>query len=79
MLCQVVVPASQSGSGKGRPGGARLTGTTLQNMVHAYTTMNRFLTRFLEHALRDLDYEVRDKMFLESVLDIEFQVPIILV
>ena len=48
-------------------------------MVHAYTTMNRFLTRFLEHALRDLDYEVRDKMFLESVLDIEFQVPIILV
>ena len=29
--------------------------------------------RFLEHALRDLDYEVRDKMFLETVLDIEFQ------
>ena len=31
------------------------------------------LHRFLEHALRDLDYEVRDKMFLETVLDVEFQ------
>lgn len=27
----------------------------------------------MEHALRDLDYEVRDKMFLETVLDVEFQ------
>ena len=30
-------------------------------------------SRFLEHALRDLDFEVREKMFLETVLDIEFQ------
>ena len=35
--------------------------------------MNTFLTRFLEHALRDLDYELRDKMLLETVLDVEFQ------
>lgn len=27
-----------------------------------------FFFRFLEHALKDLDYEVRDKNFLESVL-----------
>ena len=32
-----------------------------------------FIPRFLEHALRDLDFEVREKMFLETVLDIEFQ------
>ena len=36
----------------------RLTGALLENMVHAYNTMNTFLSRFLEHALRDLDYEV---------------------
>ena len=69
---KVVTPASQANAGQGATR-ARLTGTVLENMVHAYTTMNRFLTRFLEHALRDLDYEVRDKMFLETVLDIEFQ------
>ena len=66
---KVVTPASQANATTK----TRLTGTVLENMVHAYTTMNRFLTRFLEHALRDLDYEVRDKMFLETVLDIEFQ------
>ena len=76
-------------------------------MVQAYSTMNRFLARFLEHviklldlsimyftilysstslccymkwfnifqALRDLDFEIRDKLFVESVFDIEFQDP----
>merc|ERR1712013_301232 len=66
---KVVTPASQANATTR----TRLTGTVLENMVHAYTTMNRFLTRFLEHALRDLDFEVRDKMVLETILDIEFQ------
>ena len=63
-----VLPASQASQTS-----RAITGTVLENMVAAYSTMNTFLTRFLEHALRDLDYEVRDKMLLESVLDIEFQ------
>ena len=29
-------------------------------------------------ALRDLDFEVREKLFVESVLDIEFQDPAIM-
>jgi len=65
---KVVAPAGHQGAP--RP---RLTGTVLESVVSAYSTMNRFLTRFLEHALRDLDYEVRDRMVLETVLDIEFQ------
>ena len=65
---KVVFPASQASQTN-----RAITGSVLENMVAAYSTMNTFLTRFLEHALRDLDYEVRDKMFLESVLDIEFQ------
>ena len=29
----------------------------------------------LLQALRDLDFEIRDKLFIESVFDIEFQDP----
>ena len=65
---KVVLPASQASQAT-----RAITGTVLENMVAAYSTMNTFLTRFLEHALRDLDYDVRDKMVLETVLDIEFQ------
>ena len=73
---QVVTPAAGTRGSQSRP---RLTGTVLENVVAAYSTMNRyrllkdlliycqgyewsissrFLTRFLEHALRDLDFEV---------------------
>ena len=41
---KVVTPASQAGQTQGGAR-ARLTGTVLENMVHAYTTMNTFLTR----------------------------------
>ncbi|XP_046440894.1 meckelin-like [Daphnia pulex] len=33
--------------------------------------LNEFFTSFLDHAFRELDYEVRDRHFLETVLDIE--------
>jgi hypothetical protein len=55
LLAQVVTPAAGPRGSGPRP---RLTGTVLEGAVAAYSTMNRFLTRFLEHALRDLDYEV---------------------
>ena len=37
---KVVTPASQAGAAR-----TKLTGTVLENMVHAYTTMNTFLIR----------------------------------
>ena len=40
---------------------ARLSGGGIQHVVQAYTTMNKFLGRFLEHALRDLDFVVKDR------------------
>ena len=61
-----------SGS-RGGSNHARLSGGAIQHVVQAYTTMNKFLARFLEHALRDLDFVVKDRLFLESVLDIEFE------
>ncbi|KAG8288714.1 Meckelin [Homalodisca vitripennis] len=53
----------------------KLTGSSsadFDRSVVAYHNMNKFLAAFLEHALRDLDYEVRDKLFAEALLDIEF-------
>lgn len=42
----------------------------------AYIIMRNFLTSFFEHALRDLDYIVKDKLFLEKLLGMEFRDPI---
>uniref|UniRef100_UPI00398E4F66 meckelin-like n=1 Tax=Pristiophorus japonicus TaxID=55135 RepID=UPI00398E4F66 len=46
---------------------------TLQQNLKAYFTMNKFLSSFLEHAYKDMDYVVREKLFLERILDFEFQ------
>ncbi|XP_067905206.1 meckelin-like isoform X2 [Heterodontus francisci] len=45
----------------------------LQQNLKAYFTMNKFLSSFLEHAYKDMDYVVREKLFLERILDFEFQ------
>ncbi|XP_007887413.2 meckelin-like [Callorhinchus milii] len=46
---------------------------SLQQNLKAYSTMNKFLSSFLDHAYKDMDYTVRDKLFLERILDFEFQ------
>ncbi|XP_040265597.1 meckelin-like [Bufo bufo] len=48
----------------------------LQQRIKTYYTINRFLSGFLDHVYKDMDYMVKDKLFLESVLDLEFQQPI---
>ena len=40
---------------------SRLTGGAVQHMVQAYSTMNRFLARFLEHVGAILFYHHRKK------------------
>ncbi len=52
--------------------GNKPTANMLHLRIHAYHSMNRFLTAFLEHALSDLDYDVRDKSFFETTFDMEF-------
>uniref|UniRef100_T1HAV0 Uncharacterized protein n=1 Tax=Rhodnius prolixus TaxID=13249 RepID=T1HAV0_RHOPR len=44
-------------------------------IMQSYITINRFLAAFIEHALKDLDYEVRDKEFIEALLDIDIYDP----
>ena len=47
---KIVTPATTMGSGAAAgPRAHKLTGTALQQIVQAYGTMNKFLTRFLEH------------------------------
>ncbi len=40
-----------------------------------HISLQNQLLSLLSQALRDLDFEVRDKMVVESILDIEFQDP----
>ncbi|KAM4018585.1 LOW QUALITY PROTEIN: meckelin-like [Anomaloglossus baeobatrachus] len=58
------------------PKGGNEKNPMLQQRIKTYYTINRFLSCFLEHVYKDMDYTVKDKLFLESVLDIEFQQPI---
>ncbi|XP_076061869.1 meckelin [Oratosquilla oratoria] len=47
----------------------------MERSVHAHESMKKFFSLFLQHALKGLDYIVKEKLFLESMLDIEFQEP----
>ncbi|XP_067936702.1 meckelin-like [Watersipora subatra] len=40
--------------------------------ITANANINKFLSNFLDHSLRDIDYTVKDKIFFESLLDTEF-------
>ncbi|KAM8966844.1 meckelin [Pelodytes ibericus] len=41
----------------------------------AYHTMNKFLSSFIDHAFKDMDYFVKDKLLLERILSMEFMEP----
>ncbi|XP_026476694.1 meckelin-like [Ctenocephalides felis] len=43
----------------------------IEKCVQAYRNINRFLASFIDHALRDLDYEVRERGPVERLLDAE--------
>ncbi|XP_063801751.1 meckelin-like isoform X2 [Pseudophryne corroboree] len=64
----IEAPRNQKGGNEKNP--------LLQQRIKTYYTINRFLSSFLDHVYKDMDYMVKDKLFLESVLDIEFQQPI---
>lgn len=49
-----------------------VTETDIEVMIITPFIIIYFLLNFFVQALKDLDYEVRSKLFLESVLDMEF-------
>ncbi|XP_068992594.1 meckelin [Neodiprion pinetum] len=47
--------------------------SNLERNIQTYQKMKQFLTQFIDHCFKDLEYTVRDKQFLEKLLDIEFR------
>ena len=41
----------------------------------SYRNLNEFLCAFINHSLPTYDYVIRDRYFLEKILNYEFQVP----
>ncbi|XP_059922004.1 meckelin isoform X1 [Gadus macrocephalus] len=62
-----------------RNGPSRLVDASSANpfeqSTRAYNTMNRFLGSVIDHAHRDMDYIVKDKLFLERVIGMELLEP----
>ncbi|XP_071823603.1 meckelin-like isoform X2 [Apostichopus japonicus] len=52
------------------------SGTKVDTILEAYGTMNKFLSAFIDHGMRDIDYLVKDKLLLEKILDMEFYDPV---
>uniref|UniRef100_A0A8C0A9J3 Transmembrane protein 67 n=1 Tax=Bos mutus grunniens TaxID=30521 RepID=A0A8C0A9J3_BOSMU len=59
-------------------GPARLlssSGSTFEQSVKAYHTMNKFLGSFIDHVHKEMDYFIKDKLLLERILSMEFMEP----
>ncbi|XP_044284014.1 meckelin-like [Varanus komodoensis] len=57
------------------PRGLRAQSDLHEQRLKGYYTLNRFLVSFFEHRHQEMDYVVKDKFFLEQVMDMEFQGP----
>ncbi|XP_078397364.1 meckelin [Cetorhinus maximus] len=47
-----------------------------ERRMKAYNTTNKFLGSFIDHAIRDMDYIVQDKLLLERLIGMELHEPI---
>ena len=66
---KVVTPATSMGGGASAgPRSHKLTGTAVQQMVQAYGTMNKFLTRFLEHVSLVVNVTFFTKFFCQYLI-----------
>ncbi|XP_064610907.1 meckelin-like [Liolophura sinensis] len=66
-------PAGKAERGQG---GSRIAGTHTEKLIQAYATVNKFLSAFIDHSLRDVDYIIKDKTLIEGILDTEFLDPL---
>lgn len=56
-----------------RTAGAAASSHHLQARSEAFHNRNKFLSSFLEHGLKDFPYKVKEKLWFESLLDMELQ------
>ncbi|XP_035678877.1 meckelin-like [Branchiostoma floridae] len=66
--------AAARGQNRQRAGGGNTTsaGVDINQQVDAYKKLNKYLAAFIDRSRPDIDYIVKDKMFLERLLDMEF-------
>nr|XP_015223564.1 PREDICTED: meckelin-like [Lepisosteus oculatus] len=71
-LDRIILPLTEAAGARLR---SAAEGTLVQTMK-AYHNMNWFLSSFFEHVHKDMDYIVKDKLFLEKIMNYEFQQPV---
>ncbi|XP_054164949.1 meckelin-like, partial [Oppia nitens] len=52
--------------------GSQTSKIDIQKLIPTYVLINKFLSGFIEHNFKDVDYIVREKSTFESILDAEF-------
>eukprot|EP01137_Pigoraptor_chileana_P006844 Opistho-2@51672 len=62
------VKAAASNTGGGRVQSQRSSRGISDKTIQAYLALNRFLAAFIDHALKEVDYVVKDKLFLEQLV-----------
>ncbi|XP_028416781.1 LOW QUALITY PROTEIN: meckelin-like [Dendronephthya gigantea] len=55
---------------QGHSAGVNLS-VAVQQTIEAYSSVNRFLSAFIDHSLREHDYAVKNKLLLERIFDLE--------
>ncbi|XP_061078477.1 meckelin-like [Conger conger] len=75
-LDRVSLSLAEASGARGRHSGADGPQGPQEQTSKAYHAMNYFLSSFLEHAHKDMDYFVKDKLFLERITKYEFQQPV---
>lgn len=56
--------------------GGHLSRVDIEKVVPTYLMVNKFLSGFIEHAFKDIDYTVKEKTSVESLLSVEFYDPL---
>ncbi|XP_054716868.1 meckelin-like [Uloborus diversus] len=51
--------------------GGRLAKVDIDRVANTHYMLNKFLSGFIEHSFKDLDYVVKDKVLLENIFDVE--------
>lgn len=53
------------------PAGSKFFAANMEKTASAYFAINRFLSAFIDHGLKDLDYTIRDKTLVQRILSVE--------
>ncbi|XP_064169133.1 meckelin-like [Anguilla rostrata] len=75
-LDRIMLSLTEASGAQGQSTGAEGPQEPQEQTTKAYHAMKYFLSSFLEHAHKDMDYIVKDKLLLERIMKYEFQRPV---